>query len=675
MKEGLETKCPFRGCDQSYTVASSFASHVSRKHTTGCVEDLDDGVFDRSVPTEPLSQHEASQSCSDISDENHESEMPLAVDETLFLQNLTLLYLKLQAKLLLPASTIQTIIEDFQNAHEIGLSHSHNILSEKLKALGIPEATVSKSIDEINKGNLLKLYNRGVLSTDIKRKVAFKKNFNYVEPVPLFLGIDENGKDMYLYWRQSESVREQYAATRLQPSTDNVYQDVRDGEGVQSNVLFKTDPSSVGLILYQDSFEVVNPLGSGGKKHKVLAVYSTLTDILPHNRSITNQMQLVLLCREKDFKYFGMSQVFEPLIKDLQVLEERGIVISDGSVVKGTLVAISGDNLGSHSVGGFLENFSRANHFCRYCEIDRDTFVNQPQLSGTTRTAQSYQGHLQALKTSDTDSECGIKIKDPCDNEVWQLILQLREIVELVCAPAITAGQVAYLKVIIEEYLYFRKKLIPDHALKPKHHYLCHYPELIGHFGPLIRLWTLRFESKHTFFKQCARKLHNFRNLCKTLAERHQLLQAYLSAGNLFPPPVQIEKGTEFYMCDYNDKIRASVASCEFESQSAVACNSVKVKGTVYKKGMFVLLGHNAEELYFGKINLAIVLQDSVHFVTEKHTFVKLTDMGIYCQLGEAQEDYVCIKHEHLLDYYPLPVYKLCDLSVIALHHSFSEAV
>lgn len=37
-------------------------------------------------------------------------------------------------------------------------------------------------------------------------------------------------------------------------------------------------------------------------------------------------------------------------------------------------------------------------------------------------------------------------IKDPCDNEVWQLILQLREIVELVCAPAITAGQVAYLK-------------------------------------------------------------------------------------------------------------------------------------------------------------------------------------------------------------------------------------
>lgn len=117
----------------------------------------------------------------------------------------------------------------------------------------------------------------------------------------------------------------------------------------------------------------------------------------------------------------------------------------------------------------------------------------------------------------------------------------------------------------------------------------------------LIRLWTLRFESKHTYFKQCVRKLHNFKNLCKTLA------------GNLFPPALQVEKGTEFYVNAYNDRIRASVASYKFESQSAVACNSVTVIGTVYRKGMFILLGNSDEELYVGKINLVIVLHDSVH--------------------------------------------------------------
>ncbi|ROI15918.1 hypothetical protein DPX16_23248 [Anabarilius grahami] len=35
----------------------------------------------------------------------------------------------------------------------------------------------------------------------------------------------------------------------------------------------------------------------------------------------------------------------------------------------------------------------------------------------------------------------GDRIKDPCENEVWQIILQLREIVELICAPVITEGQ------------------------------------------------------------------------------------------------------------------------------------------------------------------------------------------------------------------------------------------
>lgn len=77
-------------------------------------------------------------------------------------------------------------------------------------------------------------------------------------------------------------------------------------------------------------------------------------------------------------------------------------------------------------------------------------------------------------------------------------MLQLRQKVEFVCAPAIATSQVAYLRVLIEEYLPSRQDCFPNHPLKPKHHYICHYPELILCFGPLIRLWTLRFESKHT---------------------------------------------------------------------------------------------------------------------------------------------------------------------------------
>lgn len=146
--------------------------------------------------------------------------------------------------------------------------------------------------------------------------------------MPQLLGINEKGKESFAQYVpiketlaalfKSKSMQEQYAATRSKQSSEGIFQDVNDGKGAQCNPLFKAEPSSLGFMLYQDAFEVVNPLGSSKKKHKILAVYLTLTDVLPHNRSSIDQMQLVLLCKEQDFKYFGMAKVFEPLIKDLK---------------------------------------------------------------------------------------------------------------------------------------------------------------------------------------------------------------------------------------------------------------------------------------------------------------------------------------------------------------------
>ena len=43
-------------------------------------------------------------------------------------------------------------------------------------------------------------------------------------------------------------------------------------------------------------------------------------------------------------------------------------------------------------------------------------------------------------------------------------------------------------------------------------------------FGPLVRLWCMRFEAKHNYFKVLGKHLGNFKNLPKTLASRHQRL-------------------------------------------------------------------------------------------------------------------------------------------------------
>ncbi|XP_058617944.1 uncharacterized protein LOC131531278 isoform X2 [Onychostoma macrolepis] len=232
---------------------------------------------------------------------------------------------------MLPTSVIQTIIEGLQDIHDISLSNLLCKLKDKLILLGVPETDIERVVDEIKVDDLLHTCNTQILKTDQRRKTVFKQSFNYIEPVPICLGNNEAGNECFAQYIpikktvaslfKSESMREQHSNTCLQAHNSNVFKDIWDGKVIAENALFKSDPMSLGLILYQDSFEVVNPLGSGKKTHKVLAVYLTLGDILPHNRSTTDHMQLVLLYREQDFKFFGHDMVMGQLIKDLKDLE------------------------------------------------------------------------------------------------------------------------------------------------------------------------------------------------------------------------------------------------------------------------------------------------------------------------------------------------------------------
>lgn len=195
-----------------------------------------------------------------------------------------------------------------------------------------------------------------------------------------------------------DSVKAQYAEAKEHRSEDpHLLEDVRDGKIFKDKEIFMHSVSSVSIILYQDAFEVVNPLGSRRKKHKQLAVYMTLSEISPHHRSSIDPKQLVMLCKEEDFKFFGQEKVFGPLVKDLRDLEDTGVELNSGQIMQGAVLAIVGDNLGSHTIGGFSENFSKSKHFCRYCLIDRESFQKSPTELGLTRTKQTYKTAVDDL--------------------------------------------------------------------------------------------------------------------------------------------------------------------------------------------------------------------------------------------------------------------------------------
>lgn len=77
----------------------------------------------------------------------------------------------------------------------------------------------------------------------------------------------------------------------------------------------------------------------------------------------------------------------------------------------------------------------------------------------------------------------------------------------------------------LEELISIHLKSILDvfgGRLQPKRHFLTHYPSVIRLMGPPKCFWMMRFESKHKFFTQFSKKSNNFKNLTKSLADRHQ---------------------------------------------------------------------------------------------------------------------------------------------------------
>ena len=125
---------------------------------------------------------------------------------------------------------------------------------------------------------------------------------------------------------------------------------------------------------------------------------------------------------------------------------------------------------------------------------------------------------------------------------------------------------------------------------------------MIVKFGPLIRLWTMRFESKHSYFKKCARTLQNFKNVTQSLARKHELLQPFYSTGYLFPPSLKLVDSQAFNIQKLDKDVKSAFAHLDFSHVTTERTKSILFKGTEYKKDQEILLDKNDEGFVVGKI-------------------------------------------------------------------------
>lgn len=478
------------------------------------------------------------------------------------------------------------------------------------------------------------------------------------------------------------------------------------------------------------------------------------------------------MCKTDDVKTYGYDQIFEPLPKDLKTLEELGVYVPLlGESVKGTVLSVVADNLGAHSVAGFMQSFS-VEYCCRFCTGKSTDIQLHSVASGafSLRTKELHQAHVKQAQDTGTGF-CGVKkecvftknlshfngifgsppdlahdvfegiipvelahcltvlisrklftLADlnnailkfpykwadktnkphvvsqsfsssksvggnahenwsllrflpflvgslvPEDEPAWLVLMDLKDITELIVAPVHSDDSLAFLESKITEHRQRYKELFPDIKLLPKHHYLEHYPQMIRLFGPIVGQWTMRFEAKHSFFKQVIRHTSCFKNVPLSLASKHQMMIAYhLSAPFLSKSDLEVSAISTLPVDLLKEEIAQVIRKKFSDTPEVHLAQCVTTKGITYRKGM--ILAHRAVGGMpeFSEIDQICILHESI-FCIVKELCGWYREHYRAFELSQAPtRTFTVMAFSELLDTCPLVDYKIGATRMVTL--------
>lgn len=280
IKDGMTVECPLQNCNAmttTYSTISKLKSHIYRKHWV-----------DNRSETIPIDSSNTNDS--QISEENFNLDVPfldvendtkdfdsssISSSDKIYSNMIATLYLTLETKHFLTNAALQSIIN--------GLSDINEISNQKItKAISSLNVKIPKNlIDDNCLFKTLHNTDTGLLRSPFTRKIFYKKYFNYVSPICVYLdqAQDKNSSKMYYVpiletvqmLMKNEHFYEQWISSQFHSDTfQGFFDDITDGQVFINNAFFKRNPLALRLILYQDAFELCNPLGSSKKSTNLL---------------------------------------------------------------------------------------------------------------------------------------------------------------------------------------------------------------------------------------------------------------------------------------------------------------------------------------------------------------------------------------------------------------------
>ncbi|XP_033112600.1 uncharacterized protein LOC117113392, partial [Anneissia japonica] len=216
--------------------------------------------------------------------------------------------------------------------------------------------------------------------------------------------------------------------------------------------------------------------------------------------------------------------------------------------------------------------------------------------------------------------------KVPEDNEYFELLLLLLDCMDIIFSYEVTVDDTYFLKHVIKDHHEHFLKLFPMRHLKPKHHFMTHYPRQIRMLGPLRHYWAMRFEAKHNFFKRLGHIVCNFRNILKTLSYRQQMYFCYNMIGgkNLVQRDQEVGPGSSILLANLeNGEILENLMGVQLMDDIYVAKWCV-VHGQRYQKNMVVITSKtDTLEPVFQRIVYVVCMENGIKLITEPFQIVK----------------------------------------------------
>ena len=180
-------------------------------------------------------------------------------------------------------------------------------------------------------------------------------------------------------------------------------------------------------------------------------------------------------------------------------------------------------------------------------------------------------------------------------------------------------------------------------------------------------------ENKHQFFKRTISRGCNYKNIAKSAAVKHSLMQAYCLEGSLFQTAVACDSAA-LHRNSLSTNIQSVLTNTFGDSVGDCSVlNHIKSEGIHYKADNFVVIAVKTNKVKFGKI-VSIILKDNlISLVLESWESVLDSDLGCFIVSQEFQGEYRVLRLNELADAMCVPSYTLNNNVVINLKYSFVE--